>query len=66
MKPMLDAKCDLAGATPETLARALFPRVEEPGPARQSVVGDEGRERRLTLSTYRGALQSGLAAAAHA
>ena len=27
MKPMLDPKRDLAGATPETLARALFRRV---------------------------------------
>ena len=28
--PMLDPKRDLAGATPETLARALFRRVEPP------------------------------------
>lgn len=28
MKPMLDPKRDLAGATPETLARALLRRVE--------------------------------------
>ena len=27
MKPMLDPKRDLAGATPETLVRALFRRV---------------------------------------
>ena len=28
MRPMLDPKRDLAGATPETLARALLRRVE--------------------------------------
>ena len=39
----LDPKVDLAGATPETLARALFRRVEplRPRAARQPVVGDE-------------------------
>ena len=43
MKPMLDPERDLKGATPETLARALFRRVEplRPRAARQPVVGDE-------------------------
>ena len=43
MKPMLDRARDLAGATPETLARALFRRVEplRPRPAGKTVVGDE-------------------------
>ena len=43
MNPVLDPKRDLAGATPETLARALFRRVVplQPSPARQPVVGDE-------------------------
>ena len=41
--PMLDPARDLAGATPETLTRALFRRVEplRPRPGGQSVVGDE-------------------------
>ena len=45
MKPMLDPKRDLAGATPETLARALFRRVEPlrpPRTRRKPVVRDEG------------------------
>ena len=43
MKPMLDPARDLAGATPETLARALFRRVEplRPSTRVQPVVGDE-------------------------
>lgn len=43
MKPVLDPKRDLKGATPETLARALLRQVEPltPRPARQSVVGDQ-------------------------
>ena len=44
MRPaMLDPARDLAGATPETLTRALFRRVEplRPRPARKPVVGDE-------------------------
>lgn len=42
MRPMLDPKRDLEGATPETLARALLRRVEplRPRAARQPVVGD--------------------------
>ena len=42
-QPMLDPKRDLAGATPETLARALFRRVEplRPRPGGKPVVGDE-------------------------
>ena len=45
MKPVLDPKRDLKGATPETLARALFRRVEplRPGAGRKPVVGDEGK-----------------------
>ena len=44
MKPMLDPKRDLKGATPETLARALFRRVtplRRPGPTGEAVVGYE-------------------------
>ena len=43
MKPMLDPARDLAGATPETLAKALFRRVEplRPGTRRKPVVRDE-------------------------
>ena len=43
MKPMLDPKRDLAGATPETLARALLRRVVPLRPRRRgkAVVGDE-------------------------
>ena len=39
--PMLDPKRDLAGATPETLARALFRRVEplRPRPGGKEKVG---------------------------
>lgn len=42
-RPKLDPKRDLAGATPELLARALFRRVETLGPrsGRKPVVGDE-------------------------
>ena len=42
-RPKLDPKVDLAGATPETLARALFRRVEplRPGTRRKPVVSDE-------------------------
>ena len=40
---MLDPARDLAGATPKTLARALFRRVEplRPRPGGKPVVGDE-------------------------
>lgn len=40
---MLDPARDLAGATPETLARALFRRVEplRPRAGRKPVVGDK-------------------------
>ena len=40
---MLDPKVDLAGATPETLARALLRRVEPLRPASRGkpVVGDQ-------------------------
>ena len=43
MKPMLDPQRDLKGATPETLARALFRRVVplRPRAARKAVVGDQ-------------------------
>ena len=42
-RPKLDPKVDLVGATPETLARALFRRVVPLRPARvrQSVVRDQ-------------------------
>ena len=43
MKPMLDPKRDLEGATPETLARALFRRVEplRPRTRGKAVCSDE-------------------------
>ena len=43
MRPMLDPARDLAGATPEKLAKALFRRVEplRPGTRRKPVVGDQ-------------------------
>ena len=42
-RPKLDPKVDLAGATPETLAKALFRRTEplRPGTRRKAVVGDQ-------------------------
>ena len=42
-RPKLDPKVDLVGATPETLARALFRRTEplRPRTRRKPVVGDE-------------------------
>ena len=42
-RPKLDPKVDLAGATPEKLARALFRRTEplRPGTRRKPVVSDE-------------------------
>ena len=40
MKPVLDPKRDLAGATPETLAKALL-RPLRPRPGGKPVVGDE-------------------------
>ena len=36
MKPMLDPERDLKGATPETLARALFRRTEPLRPSRRT------------------------------
>ena len=44
MKPMLDPKRDLKGATPETLARALFRRVtplRRPRPGTEPVLSHE-------------------------
>ena len=41
MQPMLDPKRDLAGATPEALARALFRPLRRPRAARQPVVRDQ-------------------------
>ena len=43
MKAMLDPKRDLRGATPETLAKALFRRTEPfaPRPGREPVRGRE-------------------------
>ena len=43
MKPMLDPKRDLWGATPETLARALFRRIKplRPSTRRKAIVSDE-------------------------
>ena len=36
MRPMLDPRRDLAGATPETLARALFRRIKPLRPSRRT------------------------------
>ena len=43
MRPMLDPARDLAGATPEKLAKALFRRTEplRPGTRRKPVVRDQ-------------------------
>ena len=43
MKPMLDPARDLVGATPETLAKALFRRTEplRPGTRRKPIVRDK-------------------------
>ena len=43
MKPMLDPNRDLAGATPEALARALFRRVDplRPRAGTETVLSDE-------------------------
>ena len=48
MKPMLDPERDLKGATPETLARALFRRSEplRPGRRGKAVVRDEVTEKK--------------------
>ena len=48
MKPMLDPKRDLAGATPETLARALFRRIKplRPSTRRKAVVRDQITEKK--------------------
>ena len=40
-KPMLDPARDLAGATPETLARALLRNRLRPRAGRKPVVGDQ-------------------------
>ncbi len=46
MKPILDPKRDLIGATPETLARALFRRTGplRPGTRGKAIVRDEVTE----------------------
>ena len=43
MRPMLDPARDLAGATPEKLAKALFRRTEplRPGTRRKPIVRDQ-------------------------
>ena len=41
MKPMLDPKRDLKGATPETLARALLKPLSRPGARTEAVFGYE-------------------------
>ena len=48
MRPVLDPKRDLVGATPEKLARALFRRVVplRPGTRRKPVVGDKVTEKK--------------------
>ena len=48
MKPMLDPKRDLAGATPETLARALLRRVVplRPRTRRKAIVRNEVTEKK--------------------
>ena len=49
MRPVLDPKRDLVGATPEKLARALFRRVVplRPGTRRKPVVGDKITEKKV-------------------
>ena len=49
-RPKLDPKVDLAGATPEKLARALFRRVEplRPPRVRKSVASDEVAVEKVT------------------
>ena len=42
-QPMLDPKRDLAGATPETLARALFRRVEPLRPRQREKEAEKKR-----------------------
>ena len=54
MKPMLDPKRDLKGATPETLARALFRKVESPHDRREEGSGDRDA-REPSQRTARGA-----------
>ncbi len=48
--PKLDPKVDLVGATPETLVRALFRRVEPLRPARirKPVAGDQVAVEKVT------------------
>lgn len=41
MRPMLDPERDLAGATPETLARALLRPLRRPRPGGESIVSDQ-------------------------
>ena len=58
MKPMLDPQRDLKGATPETLARALFRRVEPLRPSRprgKAVVRDEESNNEGTHENSEGA-----------
>ena len=49
-RPKLDPKVDLIGATPETLARALFQRTEplRPGTRRKPVVSDKIAVEKIT------------------
>ena len=49
-QPMLDPARDLAGATPETLVRALFRRVEPPKQARRKKETKEKRPDRPEVS----------------
>ena len=50
MKPMLDPARDLVGATPETLAKALFRRTEplRPGTRRKPIVRDQVAVEKVT------------------
>ena len=50
MRPMLDPTRDLAGATPETLAKALFRRTEplRPGTRRKPIVRDQVAVEKVT------------------
>ena len=50
MRPMLDPARDLAGATPEKLAKALFRRTEplRPGTRRKPVVRDQVTVEKVT------------------
>ena len=54
MKPMLDPKRDLKGATPETLARALLKPLRRPRTRTETVFGYEVPVPEVTADKPRG------------